>query len=201
MLSSASGGQMTPLDSNWKGPTASAVWSPDSQWVLYTRRSRETRESQVVRIHPGSTGSPEILAAFPSGNPEMTRTPWAWSPTGEWILAASSSGLFLAAPDFKKERELTSRVFQQSSAGFSKDGRQVLAVFRNTSGQGAEWQLFSFDVATGAERKLSDLDFPVTTDGLSGFSLHPDGTRFATSIAEWPFDLWMLEGFDDKPAR
>jgi hypothetical protein len=25
-------------------------------------------------------------------------------------------------------------------------------------------------------------------------SLHPDGQRFLTSIAKWPYDIWMLEG-------
>ena len=24
----------------------------------------------------------------------------------------------------------------------------------------------------------------------------PDGKRFLTSIAKWPYDIWMLEGFD-----
>ena len=32
--------------------------------------------------------------------------------------------------------------------------------------------------------------------GAGGFSLHPDGTRFATSIQIWPSDIWMVEGFD-----
>jgi hypothetical protein len=32
--------------------------------------------------------------------------------------------------------------------------------------------------------------------GLAGFSLHPDGTRFITSLGLWPSDIWMLEGFD-----
>lgn len=120
-----------------------------------------------------------------------------WSPTNEWILANAQEGLFLIAPDFTAERKLTSRIFSNFSAGFSKDGRQVLGVFHNTSGKRAEWQLLSFDVVTGAERKLADLDLPVTTDDFQGFSLHPDGKRFATSIAKWPYDLWMLEGFDE----
>jgi hypothetical protein len=81
--------------------------------------------------------------------------------------------LFLISPDFKTERKLTPRTFSASSAGFSKDGRPVIGVFRNTSGQGAEWQLLSIDVASGTERKLADLDLPVTTDDLRGFSLHP----------------------------
>jgi len=29
---------------------------------------------------------------------------------------------------------------------------------------------------------------------IAGFSLHPDGKRFLTSIAKEPYDIWMLEG-------
>jgi hypothetical protein len=33
---------------------------------------------------------------------------------------------------------------------------------------------------------------------LPGFSVHPDGTRFVTSLWLWPSDIWMLEGFDRR---
>jgi len=29
-----------------------------------------------------------------------------------------------------------------------------------------------------------------------GLSIHRDGKRFLTSIAKWPFQIWMLEGFE-----
>jgi hypothetical protein len=83
-----------------------------------------------------------------------------------------------------------------AGAGFSRRGREVVGVDRNTTGEDAEWQLWSVDVATGRETRLADLDLPDATDSLNGFSLHPDGTRFATAIALWPYDIWMLEGFD-----
>jgi hypothetical protein len=51
------------------------------------------------------------------------------------------------------------------------------------------------DVATGAEKILASLDLPASTAAISGFSLHPDGKRFLTSIAKRPYDIWMLEGF------
>ena len=194
---------MVPLDPNAPGQTTSPVWSPDGQSVVYTRRLQATQEIQVARIRPGSGGQAEILATYKASSPELRRTPLDWSPTGEWILAAGTgrngSSYFLVSPDFTKERKLTSRdFFEQLTAGFSKDGRQVLAVLHNTSGQGAEWQLLSYDVATGAERKMADLDLPVTTGDLRGFSRNPDGKSFAAAIANWPYDIWMLEGFDNK---
>ena len=34
---------------------------------------------------------------------------------------------------------------------------------------------------------------------MAGFSLHPD--RFLTSLAKWPCDIWMLEGFGQMPRK
>ena len=48
---------------------------------------------------------------------------------------------------------------------------------------------------------LAPLDLPASTDGVARFSLHPDGNRFLTSIAKWPYDIWMLEGFDQMPGK
>ena len=74
----------------------------------------------------------------------------------------------------------------------------MLGVYRNTSGSGAQWPLWSVEVATRRERLVADLDLPASAMGLTGFSLHPDGTRFATSLGLWPSDIWMLEGFDRR---
>ena len=52
---------------------------------------------------------------------------------------------------------------------------------------------------TGADKMIAPLDLPASTDNIAGFSLHPDGNRFLTSIAKWPFDIWMLEGWDQTP--
>ena len=103
-------------------------------------------------------------------------------------------GLSLIAPDGKPARKLTARKLQVY--GFSKDGGQLYGIFRNTSGDGAQWQLYSVDVKTGADKFLAPVDLPASTDSLAGFSLHPDGKRFLISIAKWPFDIWMMEGFD-----
>ena len=187
---------MAPLDPGAVDATQGGIWSPDGEWIVYGRAMPSTRDVQIVRIRPGSSGSSEVLATYSTSNVESVRPPMAWSPAGEGILAVGRDGAYLMSPDYKTERKLTSRVFDANRMSFSKDGRQVLGMFRNTTGQGAEWQLYSIDVATGAEKLLAGVDLPVTTDDLRGFSLHPDGTRFLTSIAKWPFDIWMLEGFE-----
>jgi eukaryotic-like serine/threonine-protein kinase len=201
MLSNPSGARTSLLDATDAEATSNGVWSPDGPHVVYARLVDRggAREAQVARIRPGSTAGPEILATYAGADLEKRRTPLAWSPTGEWMLAGTrDEGLVLVAPDLAHERPLTARRFAAHAVGFSADGRAVIGVHRNTTGESAEWQLWSIDVATGRETKLADLDLPAVTDDLRGFSLHPDGTRFATAIALWPYDIWMLEGFDRR---
>jgi predicted Ser/Thr protein kinase len=197
MLSNLSG-RVSPLDPGAPGNTDNAIWSGDGRFAIYTRRTPTALE--VARVRPGSA-SPEILARYELQKPsdmEAQRVPVAASAATNAILAQSvgrSPALFLFGPDYTQERPLTSRTLQP--AGFSKDGRVVIGVSRNAS-DGA-WQLWSIEAATGRERPLVTLDLPAAAQGLTGFSLHPDGKRFATSISIWPTDIWMLEGFDHQP--
>lgn len=162
---------------------------------MYQRIVPETGALQVARIRPGSPGGPEILATYETSETRLSRQIVEWSPNGKEILAYGREGLFIESVDFKTERKLASGNFDVP-LGFSKDGRQALALLPNITGRGAAWQLYSYDVATGAAKQLADVNLPVTTSSVRGFSLHPDGTRFATSVAKWPFDIWMLEGFE-----
>ena len=175
--------------------TGNAFWSPDGAWVMFQRGIPETGEVQVARIHPGSPSAPEILASYKASEPEKSREIVQWSPNGQEIAAYGRDGLYIESADFKTERKLASGIFS-GPLGFSKDGRQLLALLPNVTGQGAAWRLFAYDVATGAAKQLADVNLPITTSSVRGFSLHPDGTRFAISIAKWPFDIWMLEGFE-----
>jgi len=198
LMLSNTAGRMAPLDPQAAGTTANATWSPDGRYVIYTRTVGG--QDEVARLRPGSTAAPEILASSKPGGPIGFRVPLAWSPDGTLILARAGGArpqLLLVSPDFTSERPLSSRALF-GPVGFAKDGRNVLGVYRNTSGNGAPWQLWSIDVATGRERLVADLDVPASAMGLTGFSLHPDGTRFATSLGLWPSDIWMLEGFDGR---
>jgi serine/threonine protein kinase len=166
------------------------AWSPDGQWVVFLRR--EGGKEQVVKMKPVAGAAPIVLA---TGGPAADDYSMIqWSPAGDWIAYRSADGTSMISPDGKTPRILTARILL--AFAFSKDGAQVYGVVRNTEGQGALWQLHSIDVKSGADRLLAPLDFPAYTANIAGFSLHPDGKRFLTSIAKWPYDIWMLEGFD-----
>lgn len=166
------------------------AWSPDGQWVVFLRR--EGGKEQVVKMKPVAGAAPIALA---TGGPAADDYSMIqWSPAGDWIAYRSADGTSMISPDGKTPRILTARILL--AFAFSKDGAQVYGVVRNTEGQGALWQLHSIDVKSGADRLLAPLDFPAYTANIAGFSLHPDGKRFLTSIAKWPYDIWMLEGFD-----
>jgi Tol biopolymer transport system component len=195
MLSNASGGHAIAIAKLGQTAALSHSWSPDSQWIAAI--TGPPGKEQIVKIKPMAGA---IAALVPNAVPmaEDYSGP-EWSPTGDWILYPSAGGMSLVSPDGATVRKLTSHKF--SAYGFSKDGRQVYGVFRNTTGEGAQWQLYSVDVATGVEKMLAPLDLPATTDRVVGFSMHPDGQRFLTSIAKWPYDIWMLEGFDQPRSK
>lgn len=173
--------------------TGTAAWPPDGQWIAYSRQ-KGTR-SEVAKTQPGSAAGVQVLsAAQPSFDRQYATI--QWSPAGDWILYPAADGLALVSQDNQANRKLTSRKF--AAYGFSKNGRAVLGILRSNSPGTPEWQLLSVDVATSAETKLGTIDFPPTTSAVAGFSMHPGGNRFATSISKLPYDIWILEGFDER---
>jgi Tol biopolymer transport system component len=184
MIANASGGGEVTIDREMRGTHA---WSPDGQWIAYVNKA-----GKLAKIKPVSGASAVILAKAEPAL-EMRRV-MQWSPAGNWILYPVADGLSLISPDGNTGLKLTSRKFV--AYGFSRDGTEVFGVFHNTAGAGAQWQLYSLNVKTGAEKLLAPVDLPASANDMAGFSLHPEGKRFLTSIAKWPYDIWMLEGFD-----
>ena len=191
MVSNSAGGRPTVLDAD-VGPVAlSASWSPDGQWVVYARR--QAGKAQLVKLRPGAGTAPVALTDLAILDWLNYPTP-QWSPDGNWIAYPAPDGLELISPNGKTTRKLTTRKLQVF--GFSREGGQLFGIFHNTTVEGAQWQLYSVDLRTGAEKLLGPVDLPASTESLAGFSLHPDGKRFLMSIGKLSFDIWMLEGFD-----
>jgi serine/threonine protein kinase len=195
MLSNASGGPAIPIADLGTIAGRTYSWSPDSHWIA-TLRNGPRGEPQLVKVKATAGTAP-----VPLPNADLDLAPAyagpEWSPSGDWILYPSKQGVALISPDGTVVRKLSPR--KLSPFGFSKDGRTVYGIFNNIST--AEWQLYAIDVSTGAEKVLAPVDLPASANGLAGFSVHPDGKRFLTSIAKWQYDIWMIEGFDRQPAN
>ncbi len=189
MLANAAGGGVVLLDSIPFGTLHGMSWSPDGQWITYLREIAGKQDLMKIRATPAA--APEIVAnARPrTWQDSMPR----WSPAGDWIAFPAADGVDLISPDGKSAHNLTSR--KLLAYGFSKDGSQFYGISQNTTGTGAQWQLYSVNVKTGAEKFLAPVDLPASIDRVAGFSIHPDGKRLLTSVAKFPFDIWMLEGF------
>jgi Tol biopolymer transport system component/predicted Ser/Thr protein kinase len=194
LLSNASGGHPIVLDPDVGGSNAAlgVAWSPDSQWVAYV--STAAGKAELLKRRPNAGARPVVLANLEMPTRAIQIPVPQWSPAGDWIAYPTSKGLLFFSPDGKTTRVLTPLVFQVY--GFSRDGGQVIGVVRNTTGEGPQWQLHAVDVKTGADTLRGPIDLPASAGALAGFSLHPDGTHFLTSMAKWPNDIWMMEGFD-----
>ena len=194
MMSQASGGRMAAVAQD-ADESGAACWSPDGQWVAYIRI--KDGKPQLAKIKPGSAAGPVILqdAPAPLVSDYDFRKSTQWSPGGDWILYETAGGLSLVSPDGKSSRKLSSRIF--TVFGFSKDGSEVLAMFLNLANKGQR-ELFSIDVKSGAEKMLAVVPLPASVSSMAGFSMHPDGKRFVTSIGHWQGDIWMLEGFEKQ---
>jgi hypothetical protein len=188
-VSNVAGTRPFPIDPAADGSTM-PCWSPDREWIAYVRTRSRKRHLAKVRSSVGA--DPIVLQDAVS----VYQSPTYWSPTGHWILYQTAAGLSVVSPDGKSPRRVTSRSFM--TYGLSKSGEDVIGIVRNTASDGAEWELISVDVKTGVEKKLAALDLPPTVNGVSDFSLHPDGKRFATSVYSVPSAIWMLEGFDQQ---
>jgi Tol biopolymer transport system component len=160
-------------------------WSPDGAWIAYRRQRGKTWELAKA---PFGDGTPVVLvedvARAGVGGGEVP-----WSPAGDWIaFRKTSPGLHLVSPDGKQTRQLTA--YTPGVYGFSKDGTILYAVRRLPD---RRWALTSVAVPDGRETKTVDLPIPPAAN-LAGFSLHPDGTRFATGLGVPKSDIWLLDG-------
>jgi Tol biopolymer transport system component len=162
------------------------AWSPDGQWIAYTRFLGGQWE--VAKAPSGGAGKPVHLA---EGGYHVSQIDW--SPSGEWIAFTDPNGLHLVSADGRARRRIGN--VPPSAFGFSKDGSKVYLVRRAPN---RAWELAAISVGNGVTAKVFDLNLPSDIE-VVGFSLHPDGNRFATAISTAKHDVWILEGFQ-QPA-
>jgi Tol biopolymer transport system component len=193
-IASASGGPWITIADISSAPYSYA-WSPDGRWIAFL--NMEGGKQRLFRVRPVAGSLPEVLT---NAAPALTLLEMIqWSPRGDAILYSDGDGMSTVSPDGQTVRKLTRR--KLVGYGFSRDGSQVFGIFHNTADKGAEWQLYSISLETGAEKMLAAVDLPAATETVFGFSLHPDGRRFLATVAKAPYDIWMIEGFPPPHAR
>ncbi len=186
-VSSVADGRGVPLDRE-SPDQHSPAWSPDGKWIAYKRLHGKNWE--LVKV-PSGGGQPVRLAEAAPGGGDHT----AWSPTGEWIAHVADGALRLThAEDGKIQKALSGS--PPEAFGFSLDGSSLYAVRRAPKDT---WQLVTFDIQSGGERKVTNLNLPQRAS-VTGFSLEPNGNSFATAIGIARHDIWLLEGFKQPSA-
>jgi len=163
-------------------------------------RFYSTRDGKnaVLKVRVGAGERPELVTYTGIIRPVR------WSPRGDWIALADLAGLRVVSPDGKQDRVMSRREFYTSAYGFSKDG---LALYGIVPAANRRITVLRVDIATGRETHVTDLG-PQTAaleyasfDGsmaYRGFSLHPDGKSFLTSVYRLKSDIWLLEDFDRR---
>ena len=158
------------------------AWSPDGNWLTYLSTA-----GGLMKVRVGGTEPPVVLRN------DFCRNPAQWSPDGKWISCPVGDGVLLLSPDGKQTRKVGTRSF---SVAWSSDSHQLYALSR---GEGTKWLLDSIDVASGAERTISDLGSQYLFAGPKfsscSLSLSNDHASLAASVINYQSDIWMLEGF------
>lgn len=128
--------------------------------------------------------------------------PPRWSPDGDWIAFRDGDTLRVVSPDGRQNRVVSKRTWE--TYGWSKDGAAVLGIARGATGH---FVLGRIDVASGAEQELADLGPIPPSVGLvdslnefvyRGFSLHPDGGSFLTSVLRIKTQIYLMRDFDRR---
>ncbi len=166
---------------NSEGLEDAPTWSPDGNWIAFGHVSGP--DFQLAKVRPGSGERPIDL-----GRAGGNAVP-AWSPTGEWIAMHGPSGkLMLFSPEGKPPRELPG---DAGPCAWSRDGKTLYQV------RGDRPALFAIDIASGAEKKLRDLEDLTPYSSINpGWmaSLTADAKSIVYSVNRPRNEIWILDG-------
>jgi Tol biopolymer transport system component len=178
-------------DDPTKLPQRGPSWSPAGDWIAYY--GVRDGGPGVFKARVGGSSAPEFLA------PMKRVYPVRWSPRGDWIAYYDGDTLRLIDPDGKQGRSLSPRFWE--TYGWSKDGSEIFGIISENRRQ----LLAKVNVASGNETQLSDLgpvppEFDLSDNQNSfnyrGFSLHPDGRSFLTSVIRMQVQIYLMKDFD-----
>ena len=185
---------------------ADPQWSPDGQWIAFTRSAAGFQESAFIDISddrntdicviPAQGETPEAKMRQLTTNPSIDANP-QWSPDSKWIAYiadndprgawADKTDLLLIPVAGGEPRNITKSFFESVSPGitWSPDGQSLYF----TSGVGVHTHLFN--IATSGQTKPSQL-----TDEsrcYTAFDVSADGRQLAYTVSDsfTPDDIWV----------
>jgi Tol biopolymer transport system component len=180
-----------PARSVQRGPS----WSPDGNWIAYYG-ARGGRPA-VMKARVGANAPAELLGYMSRNEPVR------WSPRGDWIVFRDGESLRIISPDGKRNRIISQHVWE--TYGWSKDGAMLYGIEYGANGR---LVLASVDLASERETKIADLGPPSPAFYIAedesqlpyrGFSLHPDGKSFLSSVFRAKTQIYLLRDFERTP--
>jgi len=189
----------------------SPAWSPDGRAIAFVRRHPGNKAEVLLVAPSGDAGERQLTEIFLPGNGAWGHASQgrflAWSPDGQWLVAAAAdspdgaSRLVLLSPETNEKRILTQPPDQfrgDVSASFSPDGR-TLAFSRNTSANLAE--IYLLDLTSDLQPRGT----PRQLTSLGGHSTAPAWTRdgrtviFVAGTTGSEVQLWKMAASGGEP--
>jgi Tol biopolymer transport system component len=184
------------------GDKRGVAWQPHGSLLAYNRRDADG--SYGLYVVPARGGPPARVAQT-----AVASFPVAWSPDGTRLAFLDAAGHpAVVKPDGSGLRELTRRL--TDAPAWSPDGARVVyggyRVFPDLTtryGPYATSDVFSFDLATGDERRLTgDVDDTSVRDSQNDVPFFwPDGSRIFFRTLRGGGPLWMMnpDGTCEQP--
>ncbi|MDP9360942.1 MAG: hypothetical protein M3P29_05755, partial [Acidobacteriota bacterium] len=185
-VSAVAGGAALPLGDERSSNFDSPTWSPDGSSIAFIEHI--SGRLRLAKLRLGVDSQPVPLLDDVTGL--MTH----WSPAGQWLTASTANGFFLVSPDGATKRKISGEHWLVHT--WSSDGAAIYGI-RVDDNLHLLLSRLSLD---GKEHVMADLGIsPPTNVPLDGFSLSPDGKTLIVSMLKPKGDIWMLEGFDERP--
>jgi Tol biopolymer transport system component len=175
-----------------RSPQRGPSWSPDGNWIAYYS-VRDGRPA-VMKARVGANAPAEFLAYMARNEPVR------WSPRGDWIAFRDGEVLRILSTDGKQNRVISKSVWE--TYGWWKDGSALTGIVYSGN---RRLLLAKVDIDTGKETQIADFGpVPAAFDladifnqfSYRGFSLHPNGKSFLTSILRVKTQIYLMKDFD-----
>ena len=185
---SAAGGAPVRLTNLGDMEESMPTWSPDGNWIAFFAQGK-----QVMLMKARVGGREPAVQVLENKSYDSKCTP-DWSPKGDWIAYYQDGSTVLVSPDGRTTRKVRAQAFDAKA--WSRDG----ALLYGLANEGGKETLFALDVASGKEKRITEIGpgvRPATLwyPGLR-LSLSPDGKALAVGSRRVNADIWMLGDFD-----